>query len=477
MSPAESNSAAPLYAIVLAAGQGTRMRSAVAKVLHRVLGRTMVDCSLSLLAPLGVQKTALVLGHQAAAVEASVRSSGLPVPDLRIAIQTEQRGTADAVRSALPALPELATTGGKVLILYGDTPLLTVERLRELLVKTTGKLGMLATTLADPHGYGRLIRQDGRAQRIVEHKDCTPEQLAVCEVNAGIYAVDAQFLVESLAQVQSHNAQREFYLTDLVAMAASAGELVTVISAPSDEVMGVNDRVDLGTAEAIARARICKEHMLAGVTLHDPATTRIEHAVEIGRDCEIFGGVSLRGKTRIGEGCVIAEGCVLTDVIVEPGAHCKPYTVAASSHIGPRCQVGPFSHLRPDSRLLEESHVGNFVELKKTELGRKSKANHLAYLGDSTIGSEVNVGCGTITCNYDGYAKHQTIIEDGVFIGSDSQLIAPVRIGKNAIVAAGTTVTRDVPAGALTVSRVPQQDKLEAAALMRARFKARKARS
>lgn len=310
--------------------------------------------------------------------------------------------------------------------------------------------------------------------RIVEHKDCTPAQLAVAEVNAGIYAVDAAFLLTALAQVQNGNAQREFYLTDLLALAVAAGEEVTVVAAPPEEVMGVNDRADLALAESIARARVAKAHLLAGVTLHDPATTSIDLAVELARDVEIFGGVSLRGKTRIGEGSVIDQGCVLTDVIVEAGVHIKPYTLATASHIGPRCQVGPFSHLRPDSHLHEDAHVGNFVELKKTEIGRGSKANHLAYLGDSTIGAGVNIGCGTITCNYDGFAKHQTIIEDGAFIGSDSQLVAPVRIGQNAIVAAGTTVTRDVPAGALTVSRVPQVDKLEAAEKLRARLKARK---
>ncbi len=450
------------------------MRSAQAKVLHKVLGRTMVDCSLSLLAPLGVTQTVLVLGHQAEAVAAAVQSSGVAVPGLRTAIQVEQRGTADAVRCALPALPELASGGGKVLILYGDTPLLTLSRLQELLAKTTGKLGLLGTTLADPHGYGRLIREGGKVVRIVEHKDCTPAQLAVAEVNAGIYAVDAAFLLTALAQVQNGNAQREFYLTDLLALAVAAGEEVTVVAAPPEEVMGVNDRADLALAESIARARVAKAHLLAGVTLHDPATTSIDLAVELARDVEIFGGVSLRGKTRIGEGCVIDQGCVLTDVIVEAGVHIKPYTLATASHIGPRCQVGPFSHLRPDSHLHEDAHVGNFVELKKTEIGRGSKANHLAYLGDSTIGAGVNIGCGTITCNYDGFAKHQTIIEDGAFIGSDSQLVAPVRIGQNAIVAAGTTVTRDVPAGALTVSRVPQVDKLEAAEKLRARLKARK---
>jgi bifunctional UDP-N-acetylglucosamine pyrophosphorylase/glucosamine-1-phosphate N-acetyltransferase len=285
------------------------------------------------------------------------------------------------------------------------------------------------------------------------------------------------FLVDSLTRVGQSHATHEFYLTTLVELAAASGEEVAVISAPADEVMGVNDRLDLATAESIFRTRILRSHMQAGVTIHDPATTFIEPGVVLGRDCELYTGVSLRGKTRIGEGCVIDQGCVLTDVTVEAGTHIKPYTVAAQSHIGPRCQVGPFSHLRPDSRLHEEAHVGNFVELKKTELGKKSKANHLAYLGDSTIGSEVNIGCGTITCNYDGFAKHQTIIEDGVFVGSDSQLVAPVRLGAGSIIGAGTTVTRDVPAGALAVTRVPQDNKLEAADKLRARFRARKAKS
>lgn len=473
--------AAPLDAIVLAAGLGTRMRSDVVKVLHRLCGRPMVEYSLRLLGPLGVRRTALVLGHQADAVEAAVRAAaagGLALPGLQIAIQAEPRGTADAVRSALPALPELPGDGGteRILILYGDTPLLRGERLQALLDAARGrKLAMLATELDDPSGYGRIVRDgSGRAASIVEHKDCTPAQRAIREINAGIYVVDGKFLRTALAQVRADNAQRELYLTDLVALAVAAGEEVAVVQAPPDEVFGVNDRVDLAAAEAVLRQRINERHLRAGVTLQDPRATYIDDTVEIDRDTEIGPGAVLRGRCRIGARCVIGTGCVLTHVGIADGVVVRPYSVAEDSAIGPNSIVGPFSHLRPGSELLAGAHVGNFVELKKTRLGAGSKANHLAYLGDAEIGAGVNVGCGTITCNYDGIAKYQTVIEDGVFIGSDTQLVAPVRVGAGAIVAAGTTVTRDVPAGALTMSRSPQVDKPGYAETLRERQRSRK---
>jgi bifunctional UDP-N-acetylglucosamine pyrophosphorylase/glucosamine-1-phosphate N-acetyltransferase len=467
----------PLYALVLAAGQGTRMRSSRPKVLFPLGGRTLLDHVLSTLPPLAVSAVSIVVGHQAQAVEAAVRTSPHALTDLRFALQPEQKGTADAVRCGLEKLPELAARGGKVLILYGDTPLLTTETLQRLLSATTGKLGLLTTTLLDPTGYGRIVRQDGHVHRIVEHKDATPAERALCEVNAGMYLCDAQFLLSALRHITQSPATRELYLTHLFEIAGNQGETITAVTAAPDEVFGVNDRADLAQACDKLRARTNRAHMLAGVTFVDPATTHVDVTVEIGPDTELWGGVCLRGQTRIGPGCVLEQGCVLENVLVQAGTHIRPYTVAKDSHIGSRCHLGPFSHLRPGSVLSEDAHVGNFVELKKTHLGQGSKANHLTYLGDAQIGANVNIGCGTITCNYDGFAKHPTLIEDGVFIGSDTQLVAPVRVGKDAIIAAGTTVTHDVPEGALAVSRVPQKDKPGAAKLLRTRFAARKAKT
>lgn len=464
-----------LLAVVLAAGLGTRMRSAVIKVLHRLCGRPMLEYPLSLLGTLGVQRTVLVLGHQAKEVEAELRRRGTFPEGGVVALQAEPRGTADAVRCALPAL-EASAPGSRVLILYGDTPLLTAERLQALRDAAAGrKLALIGTTLADPHGYGRLVRDGaGKLQRIVEHKDCTPEERRISEVNAGIYVVELEFLRRALGRVRASNAQRELYLTDLVAEAVAEGEEVAVIDAPAEDMLGVNDRVDLATAEAILRRRINAHHLRSGVTLRDPATTYIDGDVTIDRDTELGPGVHLRGRCRIGSGCLVDTGCVLTEVTVADGVHIKPYTVAAQSRIGPRCQLGPFSHLRPGAELADDAHVGNFVELKQARLGRGSKANHLAYLGDAEIGAGVNIGCGTITCNYDGVSKHKTIIEDGVFIGSDTQLVAPVRVERGAIIAAGTTVTRDVPPGSLTLSRAPQVDKPGYADVLRERLRANK---
>ena len=462
-----------LDAIVLAAGLGMRMRSQQIKVLHRLGGRPMVEHTLRLLLPLGVRRTILVLGHQADHVAETLRARRIPIPDLQIALQREPRGTADAVRSALPQLPE---DSSQVVILYGDTPLLTMDSLQRLRAAAQGQaVAMLVMRLAEPRGYGRLVRgADGRPLRIVEDRDCTDAERTITEVNAGMYVVQSDFLRRALARVQADNAARELYLTDLVALAVAEGQGVTTVEAPSDEVMGVNDRVDLAQAERLLRRRVNQDVMRRGVTMRDPETTHIDLDVEIGSDTELGPGVILRGRCRIGGGCHIDAGCVLTDVTVADGVHIKPYTVAVDSQIGAKSQVGPFSHLRPGSHLADGVHIGYFVELKNTRVGSGSKANHLAYLGDAEIGAAVNVGCGTITCNYDGVAKHRTVVEDGVFIGSDSQLVAPVRVGQGAMIAAGTTVTRDVPAGALTLSRVPQIDKPEYAESLRTRLRQRK---
>jgi len=465
---------APLDAIVLAAGLGTRMRSQRIKVLHDLCGRPMLEYTLRLLAPLGVRRTVLVLGHQAETVAETLKQRQVEPPDLQIALQTEPRGTADAVRTALPHLP--VDDSAQVLILYGDTPLLTLERLRDLLHHAEGRaLSLLSTHLDDPSGYGRVLRNEvGAVLRIVEDRDCSAEERRCGEINGGMYAVNSGFLRRALSRVRASNAQREFYLTDLVAEAVAEGAQASALPVPEGEVLGVNDRVDLALAEKLMRRRINEGHMRRGVTLRDPESTYIDDGVEIGADTELGPGVVLRGHTRVGARCRIDAGCVLTDVTIADDSQLKPYTVATESTVAEKVQLGPFSHLRPGSDLGAGAHVGNFVELKKTRLGAGSKANHLTYLGDAELGDGVNVGCGTITCNYDGFSKHRTVVEDGVFIGSDTQLVAPVRVGRGAIIASGTTVTRDVPADALTLSRVPQIDKPGYAETLRTRLREKK---
>jgi bifunctional UDP-N-acetylglucosamine pyrophosphorylase/glucosamine-1-phosphate N-acetyltransferase len=386
----------------------------------------------------------------------------------------EQLGTGHAVQQAMPLL---AGWKGPVLIQYGDAPVLRGQTLAALVsaqAASDSPLAIITANFVDPTGYGRILRDaGGRVLRVVEQKDCTPAERAIIEGNAGIYAVDAEFLGKGVSSLDTKNAQKELYLTDLVEQAARAHSVPTVV-ADEGEIQGVNDRVQLAEVDRVLRRRLCEEHMRAGVTLRAPEATFIDRGVKIGKDTVISSGVELRGRTTIGAGCVIEAGCVFTHAELGDGVHAKPYTVITESKVGARAQLGPFAHLRPGSELAEDVHVGNFVETKKARLGKGSKANHLAYLGDAVIGEKCNVGAGTITCNYDGFNKDLTILEDGVFIGSDTQLVAPVRVGKDAIVAAGTTVTRDVPAGALALTRVEQVNKEGAAARFREKAKKRK---
>jgi bifunctional UDP-N-acetylglucosamine pyrophosphorylase/glucosamine-1-phosphate N-acetyltransferase len=445
---------APLAAVVLCAGKGTRMKSEKAKVLHPILGKPLCAYPLMRALDLGASPVVPVVGHQAEEVERNVRTH-FPHAPLRFALQREQRGTADAVRSAEEALKDFS---GRVLILYGDVPLVRRETLEALVAaheKSGGVLSLVSTSPADPTGYGRVLREGGRVVRIVEHKDATAEQRAVRECNAGIYVVESSFLWPALGRIKSANAQGEFYLTDLVEMAAAQGPVGSV-EADFGETAGVNDRVELAARARDMQARINAQHMRAGVTLHDPAATWIEEGVAIGPDTEIFPMVTLAGGTVVGRNVTIGQGCVLTASSVADGVNLKPYSVLEEARVGERSIVGPFARLRPGTELAEEVHVGNFVETKKARIGRGSKANHLAYLGDAKIGAGVNVGAGTITCNYDGVNKHLTELGDGVFIGSDTQLVAPVKVGDGSYVGAGTTVTKDVPPGSLAVSRTPQ---------------------
>ncbi|NOK22396.1 bifunctional UDP-N-acetylglucosamine diphosphorylase/glucosamine-1-phosphate N-acetyltransferase GlmU [Corallococcus carmarthensis] len=443
-----------LAAVVLCAGKGTRMKSEKAKVLHPILGRPLCAYPLKRALELGATSVVPVVGHQASEVEKSIRAH-FPDAPLRFALQKEQRGTADAVKAAQDALKG---HDGRVLILYGDVPLLRKETLQALLSAhdaAGGVLALVSTTLEDPTGYGRVIREGGKVARIVEHKDCTPEQRAVKECNAGIYSVDAAFLWKALAEIKPVNAQGEYYLTDLVEMAAKHGP-VGAVDADATETAGVNDKVELAARARVLQQRINEAHMRAGVSIQDPATAYIEEGITIGTDTEIGPSVSLMAGTVIGKNVTIGQGSVLTASHVADGTHIKPYSVLEEARVGERCIIGPFSRLRPATELAEEVHLGNFVETKKARIGKGSKANHLTYLGDANIGAGCNIGAGTITCNYDGVNKHLTELGDGVFIGSDSQLVAPVKVGDGGYVGAGTTVTKNVPPGSLAVSRAPQ---------------------
>ncbi|MGZ3441471.1 MAG: bifunctional UDP-N-acetylglucosamine diphosphorylase/glucosamine-1-phosphate N-acetyltransferase GlmU [Polyangia bacterium] len=439
-----------LATVILAAGLGTRMKSEKAKVLHAVAGRPMIEYPVAMAQALGSSRTICVLGHQADAVRAAVEAR-FGAGAIEVAIQAEQRGTGHAVMMVEPLL---AAHDGLVLILYGDTPLLSqavLERLVQGASPTT--VTMMTARLPDPRGYGRVLRDGaGKFVRIVEEKDATSEQKRIDEINAGIYCGPARFFFETLHKVGSNNAQGEIYLTDVMERAARELNVVTV-SAGADEVMGCNDRVDVAKADRVIRLRLAEALMRAGVAVRDPERLYVEPGIEVGRDTSLAAGVELRGRVKIGSNCVIEQGAVITDCIVGDRVHVKPYCVMSESTVANGVQIGPWCHIRPGSVIEDDVHLGNFVETKKTRMGKGAKANHLTYLGDADVGEKVNVGCGTITCNYDGYVKSRTIIEDGAFIGSDTQLVAPVTVGAGAVTGAGTTVYRDIPPGALALTR------------------------
>jgi len=443
-----------LAAIVLCAGQGTRMNSDRAKVLHPLLGRPMCAYPVARALEVGASPLVAVVGFQADQVTAALERA-FPDQRLRFAVQAEQKGTAHAVQCAQP---ELQAFSGALLILYGDVPLVRRETLESLLHgfwKAAAPLAIVSCFPPDPTGYGRVIRSRGQVAGVVEQKDCTAKQLQISECNAGIYAVDSQFLWKSLPRTRSSNAQREFYLTDLVRWAAQKGKVASIV-ADFAETAGVNDRQDLATCARALQARINSRHMKDGVTLLDPGSTFIDEQVEIGRDAEIGPQVSIRGPSRIGKRVRVGQGSVLIDSAIGEETDILPYSVMDNARVGARCILGPFCRLRPGTELAESVHIGNFVETKKATIGKGSKANHLSYLGDAQVGAGVNVGAGTITCNYDGAQKYRTVLGDRVFVGSDTQLVAPVTVGAGAYIAAGTTVTEDVPPMSLVLSRAPQ---------------------
>ncbi|HZM70652.1 MAG TPA: bifunctional UDP-N-acetylglucosamine diphosphorylase/glucosamine-1-phosphate N-acetyltransferase GlmU [Candidatus Cryosericum sp.] len=447
-----------LLSLILAAGLGKRMQSRTSKLLHAVAGRPMVRHVIEATKGAGVARTVVVIGSQADEVRGAIGDH-----DKRIAFafQKDQLGTGHAV---LCAERQLQGHQGDVLILNGDLPSLRPETLQTFVAfhRSHGApLSLLTTVIPEPHGYGRVIRNyGGDVSRIVEETDATPEERATQEINCGIYCVDSQALFRPLRQATRDNAQGEIYLTDLVEILRKEGRKIAAYRHPeSREVLGVNDRRELAAAALALYKRKADALMLSGVSLIDPGSTYIDTQVTIGRDSTIEPGVMIQGDTRIGAEVRIGCGSRLFDCQIGDGTEILPYSVIASSRVGRGCRIGPFAHLRPDTTLDEGARIGNFVETKKSRLGRGSKANHLAYLGDAEIGRDVNIGAGTITCNYDGVAKHRTIIEDDVFIGSDTQLVAPVRVKRGAFVGAGSTITKDVPSHALALSRARQETK------------------
>jgi bifunctional UDP-N-acetylglucosamine pyrophosphorylase / glucosamine-1-phosphate N-acetyltransferase len=445
-----------IHVVVLAAGKGTRMKSARAKVLHEAAGFPLIEHVLRAADPLGPATTVVVVGHQADRVKDALGKR----LGLRFALQEPQLGTGHALMQAEPHLRGLS---GTVVLLYGDVPLLRTETLRSLIDthRARGAAGTVITArVDDPHGYGRIVRTDGRIAAIVEEKDATPAERAIDEINSGIYAFDAAPLFGALSSLSAANAQGEYYLTDLVKAYRARGLAVETVSLEDPrEIMGVNSRKELAQVTAILNATRHDELMAAGVSIVDPASTWIGPDVTVGSDTVIHPNVYLEGRTRIGSGCTINASVRIVDSTLGDNVVINNFCVITESRIDDGAKIGPFAHLRPASVVGEQAHIGNFTELKKTTIGKGSKANHLSYLGDATIGEGVNVGAGTITCNYDGTGKHPTIIEDGAFIGSDTQLVAPVRVGKGAYVAAGSSIVEDVPAGALGIARGKQVNK------------------
>jgi bifunctional UDP-N-acetylglucosamine pyrophosphorylase / glucosamine-1-phosphate N-acetyltransferase len=454
--PAGASASSEVHAVVLAAGKGTRMKSGRAKVLHQAAGLPLIDHVFRALAPLEPASIVVVIGHKPEEITSYV---GAQV-GTRFAIQEPQLGTGHALLQAEPFLEERQ---GSVLLLSGDVPLIrtqTLERLMKWHRDRRAAATVLTAVLDRPDGYGRIVRTNGAISAIVEHRDASVEQRAIQEINSGIYVFDRPPLFDALRQVGSRNAQGEYYLPDLVGIFRDQGLTVETVTVEDPlEILGVNSRQDLADVSAALRDRKNAELMASGVTIVDPATTWIHPDVVVGPDTILHPGVYLEGNTRIGSACEIHSGVRIIDSTLGDRVVISNFCIVRQSHVENGAQVGPFAQIRPDSRVGEGAHVGNFVELKKTVLGKGSKANHLAYLGDSTIGEKVNIGAGTITCNYDGVHKNPTIIEDGAFIGSDSQLIAPVRIGRNAYVAAGSSITDDVPPDSLAIARGRQVNK------------------
>jgi len=444
---------APLEIVILAAGQGKRMYSDTPKVLHQLAGRPLLAHVLESARTLKPAAVHVVYGHGGERVRAAFAQAGV-----NWARQAEQKGTGHAVAQATPAVSDQAT----VLVLYGDVPLIRSQTLQELLKAAgSGRLALLTAELERPAGYGRVIRDKaGQVARIVESKDATPEEAAVREVNTGFLAVPATRLKKWLAGLRDHNAQGEYYLTDIIAMAVAEGVPIATRS-PQDisEILGVNSKQELAQVERIHQKQQAEKLMQQGVTLRDPARFDVRGELSCGRDVVIDVNVIFEGKVVLGDRVQVGPNNVLRDSTVGSDTIIHPNCVIEQADIGADCRIGPFARLRPETKLAAHVHVGNFVEVKKSDVGEGSKMNHLSYIGDTSIGSGVNIGAGTITCNYDGANKHRTVIGDNVFVGSNTALVAPVTVGAGATIGAGSVITKEAPAGELTLTRVPQVTK------------------
>jgi bifunctional UDP-N-acetylglucosamine pyrophosphorylase/glucosamine-1-phosphate N-acetyltransferase len=446
---------ADLHVVILAAGKGTRMKSAWPKVLHRVAGMPMIEHVLATARTLRPRSITVVVGHQSEAVQAALA----PHADVIIVVQEPQLGTAHALLTTETALCQAT---GTVVLLSGDVPLLSSDTLKAFVDRhesAGAAVTVMTANVDEPTGYGRIVRTGGQIARIVEERDASLAERSIREINAGIYAFSLNGLFKALRSIVAANAQQEYYLPDIIALSRAAERPVeTVMVANADETRGINSRMELAAVSLIVRQKKNAELMAAGVTIEDPATTYVDSGVEIGPDTVIHPGVSLEGQTTIGSACEIHSGVRIVNSRLGDRVTILNHCLINNSTLADDSRVGPFAHLRTDVTIAARAKVGNFVELKKTSVGEGSKSMHLSYLGDATIGAGVNIGAGTITCNYDGTSKSQTTIEDGAFIGSDTQLIAPVKVGKGAYVGSGTTIREDVPAGALAVSAGKQRN-------------------
>jgi len=444
-----------LNIVILAAGLGKRMQSDLPKVLHTLAGKPMLSHVLDNARQLGPDRIVVVVGHGADQVRAAFADQ----EDLQFALQSPQQGTGHAVQQALPLLMGGGNPDDATLVLYGDVPLVQPATLRGLLDARAGAAAILTETLADPSGYGRIVRSAaGDVLRIVEHKDASAEELAIAEVNTGILAAPTAKLKDWLGRIDNNNAQGEYYLTDIVGLAVADGVPVRAAQpAAGWETLGVNSRVQQAQLERIWQGEQARRLLEQGVTLADPARFDLRGTLECGRDVFIDVGCVFEGRVGLADGVRIGPHCVIKDADIGAGTHIEAYSHLQQARVADDARIGPYARLRPGADIGPQAHVGNFVEIKKSVLGQGSKANHLAYIGDAQVGARVNIGAGTITCNYDGVNKHQTIIEDDAFIGSDTQLVAPVRVGRGATLGAGTTLTANAPADKLTLSRAQQK--------------------
>ncbi len=435
--------------VILAAGKGTRMVSERPKVLHEIAGKTLLQHVLETAKSLDPAQICVVYGYGGEAVPQAIAD-----PSLKMVKQEPQLGTGHAVQQALPCLNENHAT----LVLYGDVPLTHIETLLPLVrIAQSGKVALLTIKMENPQGYGRIIREGGKVRRIVEEKDASPEERLVTEVNTGIMALPNKHLPGWLAALKNANAQGEYYLTDVIGLAVNAGiEVATAHPTHHREVLGVNSKTQLAQLERMYQQAQAHRLLDSGVTLLDPDRIDVRGELICGKDVEIDINCVFEGHVRLGDGVKVGANCILRDVNVEKGCSIEPFSLLEKAELGADCRIGPFARIRPGTQLADQVHIGNFVELKNSQVGFNSKINHLSYVGDATVGSMVNVGAGTITCNYDGANKHRTVIEDGAFIGSDTQLVAPVTVAKGATIGAGSTITKDTPANELTLSRTKQ---------------------